>query len=330
MTNVKSISKTKQTLRHCALFLTISATSLLLGGCDSKTETIVDGITDAENLFFTPDGRLFVSGNEDVFEVIQKSDGSYDKLDTFHSECLVEGITQRGDYIYGVCTKTTGEDLLKSYLLAGEITPLDVSQIDPAQPNRHPGIEMKVIGDLPNILIPNGLIADDEGHLYIADYGSPKISKVTLNSPTKIKNVNVWKRKVGTIVNGLKWVDDHLYFSAQLGNSTAGMGRIQKLPNGRAGEIEVLFERKNTIVDDILPYNGGMLITDFIKGSVIFWKDGVVVAETEKDYFFAPSALVQAQAPMFDPSAILATEKGIIGDADLEKGNKVGLFLPEF
>ncbi len=58
-------------VRRSAMCVVLSVSALLLGGCGSESETIVDGITDAENLFFTSKGRLFVSGGENIFEIVQ-------------------------------------------------------------------------------------------------------------------------------------------------------------------------------------------------------------------------------------------------------------------
>ena len=44
------------------------AISLVLSGCGSESETIVDGVLESESLFFTADGRLFVSGGNGVYE----------------------------------------------------------------------------------------------------------------------------------------------------------------------------------------------------------------------------------------------------------------------
>ena len=132
------------------------------------------------------------------------------------------------------------------------------------------------------------------------------------------------------MVNGLKWEDDQLYFSAQLSLTSAGMGRVQQNADGSAGEMEVLFRRNLMTIDDIMPLNGGWVISDYINGTILYWKDGQVLGETERDTFFAPTAMAVGQAPMFDPYTLLVTEKGIIGNSDPRYGNKLGLFIPEF
>lgn len=303
---------------------------LIATGCDSKTETIVSGIPDAENLFFTPEGRLFVSGGKNVFEIIQKPDGSYDKLDMFHDACIVEGIAQRENYIVGVCSRDNFSELLHSDLIAARIEPLDQSQIDPEFPNRHPSMEMNVIHSLSSIIIPNGVAVDAYGDVYIADYAAPKIHKVTLTDSTQVEDVSVWKEGVGAIVNGLKWQGDQLYFTAQLsGLTTAALGRVQQHSDGSAGDHEILYERRFSVLDDLLLFDGGVLLTDYLKGSIFHWKDGEIVYETDQATFFAPTAIAEGVPPLFGLNTFLVTEKGIIGNSSERLGNKLGLFQVE-
>ena len=94
------------------------AISLVLSGCGSESETIVDGVLESESLFFTADGRLFVSGGNGVYEIIQNGVGDYIKLDMFHENCLVEGIIQRYDYLYAVCSKLKPAEFADPYLLS--------------------------------------------------------------------------------------------------------------------------------------------------------------------------------------------------------------------
>ncbi len=289
--------------KNLVLLVIISAVMLPLLGCDSKTETIVGAIPDAENLFFTPEGRLFVSGGENVFEIVVQADGNYQKLDMFHEDCLVEGITQRDGYIYGVCSKTKGAELLDSYLIAGKIETLAPDQVDTNLPAQHPTIKMEAISPLSEILIPNGIVVDSKGDLYIADYGSPKIFKVALIDPTTVAQISVWARRPNTLFNGLKWHDNQLYFSGQSGITSGIVGKIEQLEDGSAGEPEILFKRQQAVLDDILPYKGGLLITDYLKGSILFWKEGEVQAETPRETFFAPSAVALARSPMFEEGA---------------------------
>jgi len=128
---------------------------------------VVDQIPDAENQFFTDDGRLFVSGGENVFEIVRRADGSYDKLDTFHEACIVEGITHVGNYMYAVCTVAALPAYGDAYLLAGEITATRPTESDIDASHVHPYITLQRIGTLQKFSIPNGLEADADGNLYL-------------------------------------------------------------------------------------------------------------------------------------------------------------------
>ncbi|MVF13030.1 hypothetical protein FT643_12875 [Ketobacter sp. MCCC 1A13808] len=327
---MSAISKIKNTVVLYVQLILMTASVLLIAACDSKTETVVSGIPDAENLFFTPDGRLFVSGGENVFEIFKNQHGRYDKLDAFHESCLVEGLAQSGEYIYGVCSRTRIPELLDSYLIASKIEPFGAHQIDPDLPGLHPTMNLEIISPLSEITIPNGVAVDAAGDLYIADYGAPRVFKVTFNGPLEVNSISTWKRAPGMLFNGLKWKDDDLYFTAQHRLTTGVLGRIKQYSDGTPGDVEVLFERKQAVLDDLLPYDGGFLIADYLKGSVLFWQSGSLQSETEGQTFFAPTAIAQTQGPLFEPDAFLVTEKGVIGDFNSSYGNKLGIFYPQF
>ncbi|PCJ41664.1 MAG: hypothetical protein COA99_08735 [Moraxellaceae bacterium] len=317
---------------HFGIFaLTVFLVSSL-SGCKSESELVVDDMPDSENLLFTPEGRLFVSGGKNVFEVIKNDQGKFYKLDTFHDKCFVNGIIQRADYVYGVCSKMNFGDFLKSYLIAGKIEDLPDSVSDVTiDGDPHPTIEMKIIGALSGLGIPNGMEVDEFGNLYIADSGTSNIFKVHMANPEEIESIELWASKIVFFVNGLEWVDDVLYFTGiRRGTTTAIMGKIELNDDGGVGEVTELFERKNTVLDDLVAYKGGVIITDYFKGSLVFWKNGKLQAETMKDMFYAPSAVRPTQPPMFNQNALLVTEKGISFNGNVKYGNKLGLFYPDF
>ncbi|PCJ32106.1 MAG: hypothetical protein COA99_16670 [Moraxellaceae bacterium] len=303
-----------------------------LSGCKSESELVVDDIPDSENLLFTPEGRLFVSGGPNVFEVIKNDQGEFHKLDTFHDSCGVSGIIQRGDYIYGVCRKKNLDNSSTPYLIAGKIENLPESVSDATvDGDPHPAIEMKIIGALSGLGNPNGMEVDEFGNLYIADFGTANIFKLHMVNPEEIGSIELWAPKIAFLVSGLEWVDDVLYFTGiRRGTTTAIMGKIELNEEGGVGEVTELFERKYTVLDDLAAYKGGIIITDYFKGSLIFWKNGELQAETMKDMFYAPSAVQPAQAPMFNQGALLVTEKGILYNSNKKYGNKLGLFYPDF
>lgn len=315
-----------------ALTRTILAVSVAASaGCGSESQTVVDHVPEAENLFFTDNGRLFVSGGNHVFEIIQTADGRYEKLDTFGGECLIEGITEYHDVLYAVCSKTNAAEFADSYLLATPISGQTPTETDINEPGKHPFMALSVIHALDTLGIPNGLVTDEFGQLFVTDSVRNNIVKITMASAFEVASVDVWVAKQIPLVNGIEWVGDALYVTGMnLTTLSSTFVRIQRNPDGSAGEQATLLSRFGTLLDDIAYAKGGFLITDYLKGSVLFWREGKIVGETPADTFFSPTAVIQGQSPMFSPDNILVTEKGIIFNSDPALGNKLGLYEPTF
>ncbi|MFP5304559.1 MAG: hypothetical protein ACLGI7_01890, partial [Gammaproteobacteria bacterium] len=68
--------------------------------CGSKAALVA--VPDAENLLFTPDGRLFVSGGTNVFEIVAAGDG-YTAYAIHDGACNFTGLALRGDVLYANC-----------------------------------------------------------------------------------------------------------------------------------------------------------------------------------------------------------------------------------
>ncbi len=301
--------------------------SIILSGCGSESQTIVDDVPDAENLLFTDDGRLFVSGGSNVFEIVKKPDGSFIKLDTFHGDCTVEGIIVRDNYLYGVCNNLSSPDFLKSFLIGGEIVPMDSAITSSSTDGIHPSMTLTTLSPLADVQIANGMEVDNEGNLYFSDSGDSRIFKIILSDPTTVADLQVWADNFEYFANGIKWVGDRLYTTAmKSGTITAQFGYIERQPDGSGGDFVPVYERKSTVLDDFLPTANGFLLTDYLKGSLVYLQDNKVVAETPKDTFYSPTAVIIGQPPMFSNDVVLVTEKGIIFEQNSMQGNKLGLY----
>jgi hypothetical protein len=284
----------------------------VLGGGPDARVTLVPDIPEAENLFFTPDGRLFVSGGENVFEVTRDAAGRWSKTDLFDESCLVEGITYSNGFLYGVCSRTELATFADAYLLAGELT-------------QHP--RMEIIGRLDALGIPNGLASDARGALYTTYSGLGAIAKIVLSAPLRLERVEIWSRDELPAANGLRFVGGFAYFTAlDLDGLSARFGRIPVRPDGTAGAAEFLAERALTVFDDLAAYGDGFLIADYVNGSVLSWKDGNVVAETPPATFMAPTAVALGRPPLFAPNQLLVTEKGIIFVTGEIDGDRLSLY----
>lgn len=265
-------------------------------------------LNEAENLFFTEDGRLFVSGAEDIFEIHQRPDGTFTKSDHFAENCIVEGIVERQGYLYGGCWRL-GDP--RTFLIAGELT------ADPV---------FKIIAPLESGGIPNGMTVDPEGRIYIADSLKNQIVRLTLGSPLKVARSEIWAANLPS-VNGLKYVDGAIYATGLEITLQARFGRIPVLADGRAGAFESLLSRGVTVLDDIEPFEGGFIVTDFLKGTLLFWDaQRGLYAETPARTFYGPTSVALARGPMFGARQLIVAEKGNFLLRNESKGDLLSVY----
>jgi hypothetical protein len=272
--------------------------------------TIVSDIPEAENLFFTEDGRLFVSGGPNVFEIKRDAAGAFSKTDLFEEDCVVEGITHANGHIYGVCTKT--DPFGEAYLLGGALT---------AQPH------MQIIGRLDDLGIPNGMDADRHGNLYTTYSGKGSIAKLVLSEPLKLSRIEVWSKENLPAVNGLRFVGEFVYFTVMNAETlTTRFGRMPLQADGSPGRAEFLLARGLALFDDVGAFEGGFMIAEYMAGRLLFFRDGKVLAETPDETFYAPSSAAQGRPPMFRENQVLVTEKGLLGVTGETDGDRLSVF----
>lgn len=290
-------------------------------GCGEAVPLVT--IPDAENILFTPEGRLFVSGGLNVYEITRLPDGSFMANPIADAECGFTGLVQRGDYLYAVC----GD----SRLFAGEIT---------ATP-----LLTQVYTFAENMCIPNGAALGPDGKIYVVDEPlnpaclppDPRIVRITVDpaDPLHIIEQETWVQggPLGLMFLNL---DQNLRFPnglARIGHtfySTDGgvVFSVELLPDGSAGPPTALFFEP-TAHDDLSVTDDqqSLLVTDFFLGKVLQLSlDGEVLQQTDPITFAFPSAIQQARPPMFEPGDILVTEKGILLDTVTPIGNQLTLF----
>lgn len=276
-----------------------------------SSRTVIDQeLNEAENLFFTESGRLFVSGTENIFEIKRNADGTFTKTDHFDGNCVVEGIVERRGYLYGVCW-IVGDLRGRTFLIGGELTE------DP---------EFKIIAPLESGGVPNGMTVDPEGRIYVTDSPKNKVVRLTLGSPLELARTETWAANVPG-VNGIKYVAGAMYATILDSSLVSRLVRIPVLPDGSAGKPENLFSRSVTLLDDIVPYEGGFIITDFLKGTLIFW-DATrgAYAETPARTFYGPTSLAVGRGPMFSERQLIIAEKGNFLIRNEEKGDLLSVY----
>src|SRR3546814_7617747 len=110
--------------------------------CGEKTVLLT--IPSAENILFADDGRLFVSGGSNVFE-ITRDDDAYTATALYDGSCNFTGMAIVGEALYAACFD---------------------GQLYAAQLDAHPALQP--IHDL-GLGAPNGLAAGPDGTLFISN-----------------------------------------------------------------------------------------------------------------------------------------------------------------
>lgn len=280
--------------------------------CGSKTALVT--IPDAENLLFTPAGRLFVSGGVNVYE-IREDAGRYSATPLLEGSCNFTGLALRGSVLYANC--------FDGQLYAAELT---------AAPRLRP---IHALG----LAAPNGLATGPEGELYVVNgplattaLPDPKIVRLRLdaNDPFTVVEQTDWL-PLGLLQsqpNGVQVQGRTLYFSE---SAAPALGRIQRVAiqaDGSAGTPQ-LFARFDSLPDDFSLAGEQVLAAEFSSGRIsLFGVDGVLIAQTDANSFSFPSQVRLGRPPLFAVTDLLVTEKGILGDNDSAIGNVLSVFRP--
>lgn len=290
----------------------VSAADLCLSAECSEYIALVD-IPDAENLVFSADGRLFVSGGLQVYEVSRDGTGFVAQA-IADSDCNFTGLAIRDNVLYAACGG--------GQLYAGELT---------AAPR------LTTIYTLADMCLPNGITIGPDRQLYVVDATlnansqaclppNPRIDRLSINpdNPLEILSQELWLQ--GSAAGGLAFgLDNQLRFpnglrsegSAFFGTDGGSVYAVAQLPGGAAGEVIPLYFTP-TELDDLGLLSDGILVTDFFQGRVfLLSRAGAELQSTDPGRFSSPSSVRLGQAPMFLPTDILVTEKGVLGDNNL-------------
>jgi hypothetical protein len=244
-----------------------AVSALLLAGA---RETLVDGITAAENSTFTSGGRLFVSGDDGVYEITRDGKGTRAMVRSSPGECKFAGMAEARGVLYANCYDGTNAAVFAAAL-------------DPAPVFRS-------IYDLPGVALANGAAADAAGRLYVADSTHGTIWRLTIDPANPFAVTRKEAFSTGNLFpNGLKVFDSALYFT-----DFVAIKRLPLLPGGGAGPVTTL-NAQLTFFDDLHVDAKGIIVANFLFGALdVLTPGGVDVLDTAAFGLSGPSSVVPA------------------------------------
>lgn len=253
-----------------------------------KREIVVTGITAAENIMFSTNGRLYISGDDGIFELIRDSANQIISIPrVIGQNCKFGGMAEYMNTLYAVCY-----DNVHSYLYAAQELP------DPS---------FERIWTMTNIICANGLASDGQGGLYTTTTMQGKILYLKIDelNPMRIESQRDWLSYSGGLLpNGIKIHNGTVYWG--------DFGIVRKSALFPWSTTLLVYAIGITFFDDFYVDNDGMLIADYLFGSVLaFGPFGQVLGGTPPGTFINPSAVIPAEGRLgFSHRDLLVTEKG--------------------
>jgi len=320
------------------LFLLILSLIILVS-CEEK-ETIQSNVADAENSFYTTDGRLFITGHQYIYEYT-KSSGLKKVFYTEKAEFLA--MAQVGNYLY-VIRSTMGfypdvdfnlidmfndglipylADTLSDMIMEKELLRINLNDSS---------YNFQAVHTIENMFLPNGMVADKDGNLYIADETFLSNGQIVKISTTGgIYNQSVWLDNSDGVYspNGMAIKNNTIYFTDFKISQMKGYVKKVTIYNGNPGSVYELFS-KTGILDDlstgILKDKEGIAVADFTGNAILLLDMNGKLKDTLcKGQIMMPSSVVAGKGQGFDSNDLIVTEKGMLYNYSSRFGNKLTL-----
>lgn len=299
--------------------IVVFCAAVLLQGCLQKEK--LGDLPEAENQVVTDSGRHFVSSGTGLMEVT--STGEQWQLKTVHTACdEYNGLVSSGQWLLAICADAALVQP-RHQLIAGRLH-------EDGQT-----IQWQSVYDFADMTLPNGMALGQDGRsLYVADYvllGWGKLAKYHVSFDDErvwvsLDQLDFLDRDQGVYSpNGVRWSDGALYLTDF--NWSSLTSRVLKITLDSEGEFvafTTLYE-KATILDDLLPTCGGVLVGDFLNGRLVFINSMGEVHRSEYQAYPGISSVRWGQTPLFDADTLVITERGIIQDTVSAIGNQVSL-----
>jgi hypothetical protein len=262
--------------------------------CGSPRKII--SLPQLENSLFTSNGRLFVSGQFNLYEIHRDGqDYTADALMPDGSGC--SGLTEDRGTLYALCSGSGGPT---------DFSGLYTMSLD--EPLASPTFSFSLTG----MSLPNGMVATPSG-LYVTDGPVaivPKIVHLTIDpaDPTQVLAQDTWLATLPDFPNGLAHHEGALYVTHYRPGFGGQVTRIAINPDGTPGEPENITPRD--IMDDLTVVGDSLIVTDWQNGGLFqIDLDGNVLQETANFLFSQPSSVAIAGPPMFDELSLIVTER---------------------
>ena len=261
-----------------------SAESPLLA--PGTVETLVDGIASAENSMFTSTDRLFISGDDGIYEVTRSGSTASKTLLTASSGCKFSGLSEApGGTVYAGCYDGTNSKVFAAPLNAA-----------PA---------FKAIYDLPGVALANGVAADAGHHVYVADSTHGDILRLTVDAANPFSVTRSETFSSGNLFpNGLKVFDSSLYFTDFFSVKRLAVGA-----DGTAGTITTL-NSQLTFLDDLYVDASSIYVANYLFGTLELLTPGGYDVFDTAAILKGPSSVVPAKGRLgLTNLDVIVTEK---------------------
>lgn len=322
------------------------STVTLMSACIEKEK--ITTIPDAENILITTEGKLLVTGGKSIYQINKTVDHSgnteFQRIDLFPQEnCSFTGIAQHNNWVFTSCQQLKLEWKGWTFKLWQD------KQLLAADTSK-PSLEFKpvvpVIGNddpIDTLALPNGLAFSPKGDLLVADYdlfSASGVAKISLDYTNEIPRIAQFEKnwlgpETGLqSANGVRVANNQLYVSDNNKVRRFNFDDTGAIPplfyNQDGDEIsnlpdDTVFYSGNLIIDDIMPYCGGIAVTHFVEGQIVYQaNNGEKYASAPLSFEF-PSALAHGDGQIFSGNELLVTEKGILQEMNTSIGNQLSV-----
>lgn len=270
----------------------------------AHAELVATDVAYAENTIQTSNQRLFASADGAFYELTLAAGNWYKTMVPFSFKdgrarpCYFLGIAESAGTVYTLCTEDSFNPLARKYLFG-----LDIYQATP---------QLREVGELDRIALPNGLAADSGGNLYAADSGMPllpgSIRKITLANPYAIATQTTLHNFIACKPNGLRYANGKLYVSVNP-FSYVGLSQLLRYDLGANGlSNQASLYSSLGFLDDFALVEGGAVLAEFLGGRIVHVNEQG--AELHQAGFSQPTSVTLLTAAPFGSGNLLVTERG--------------------